>query len=173
MGGRVVPTLYQSKFNFRMIVLLFCLGIVSPLLSVPLENSVQERFFGLFRPDCSRPVFAPFGIYNPCPETTTAPTTAAPTTAAHTTAAPTTAAPTTAAPTTAAPTTEAPTTVPTTTVAVCSSSSVCGDSSSGCSSGTTCYDGSNIINGNCCGQVANFCLIQSATAGLGVPVVCP
>merc|ERR1711915_1045412 len=152
--GRVVPTLYQSKFNSRMIVLLFCLGLVSPLLSVPLENSVQERFFGLFRPDCSRPVFAPFGIYNPCPETTTA-------------------APTTAAPTTAAPTTEAPTTVPTTTAAVCSSSSVCGDSSSGCSSGTTCYDGSNIINGNCCGQVANFCLIQSAMAGLGVPVVCP
>merc|ERR1712168_1500696 len=73
-----------------MIVLLFCLALVSPLLSVPLENVLQERFFGLFRPDCSRPVFAPFGIYNPCPETTAVPT-AAPTTAAPTTAAPTTA----------------------------------------------------------------------------------
>merc|ERR1712168_1013516 len=68
-----------------MIVLLFCLALVSPLLSVPLENVLQERFFGLFRPDCSRPVFAPFGIYNPCPETTAVPT-AAPTTAAPTTA---------------------------------------------------------------------------------------
>merc|ERR1712179_766430 len=74
----------------EMIVLLFCLALVSPLLSVPLQNIPQERFFGLFRPDCSRPVFAPFGIYNPCPETTAVPT-IAPTTAAPTTAAPTTA----------------------------------------------------------------------------------
>ena len=131
-----------------MIVLLFCLVLASPLHSVPIENSVQERFFGLFKPDCSRPVFAPFGIYNPCPETTTPPTTAP-------------------------PTTTIPTTVPSTTAASCSSSSMCSDGSSGCTSGTTCYDGSNVLNGNCCGQVSNFCLIQSASAGLGVSVVCP
>merc|ERR1712168_853087 len=88
--GHISYSVSVRVIKSGMIVLLFCLALVSPLLSVPLENILQERFFGLFRPDCSRPVFAPFGVYNPCPETTAVPT-AAPTTAAPTTAAPTTA----------------------------------------------------------------------------------
>merc|ERR1712087_953543 len=126
-------------------IFFFCL--LAPLLSSPLVE--DDRIFGwLFKPDCSRPVFAPFGLYNPCPDTTTA------------------------GPSTAAPTTTATTTT-TTTPETCSSSSTCGDGSPGCVSGTSCYDGSNIINGNCCGQTANYCLIQAATAGPGVAVTCP
>merc|ERR1719450_1119485 len=53
----------------------FLLTLVSPLLSVPVERSPEQRIFSLFRPDCSRPVFAPLGLYNPCPDTTTTTTT--------------------------------------------------------------------------------------------------
>ena len=49
---------------------IFLLSLVSPLLSGPVqENTVQQRIFSWFQPDCSRPVFAPFGLYNPCPDT--------------------------------------------------------------------------------------------------------
>ena len=125
---------------------IFLLCLLAPLLSSPVAE--EDRILGwLFKPDCSRPVFAPFGLYNPCPVTTTA------------------------APTTTS--TSATTTTTSTSAASCSSASSCGDGSSGCVSGTVCYDGSNMINGNCCGQAANFCLIQSATAGAGVVVTCP
>ena len=47
---------------------LFCLH--APLLSSSVTVG-NERIFSLFAPDCSRPVFAPFGLYNPCPDTAT------------------------------------------------------------------------------------------------------
>merc|ERR1711953_1406069 len=150
MGSVVIISQEEKMKHF---IFLACL--LAPVFSGPLLE--DDRIFGwLFKPDCSRPVFAPFGLYNPCPDTTTTTTT---------TAAPTTTTTTTTTSTTA--------TTTTTTPATCSSSSVCGDGSSGCVSGTTCYDGTNIINGNCCGQAANYCLIQSAMAGAGVAVACP
>ena len=54
----------------------------------------------------------------------------------------------------------------------CSSTSTCSDGSSGCSSGLICYDGRNLLNINCCGQAANFCLTQAANNPT-VTVTCP
>ena len=63
------------------------------------------------------------------------------------------------------------TTSPTTTSS-CSSTSTCSDGSSGCSSGLICYDGRTLLNINCCGQAANFCLTQAANNPT-VTVTCP
>merc|ERR1712110_806041 len=65
------------------------------------------------------------------------------------------------------------TTTTTTTTATCSSSSTCASGGgSGCESGITCYDGSNILNANCCGQAANYCPPQPAVSP-GTVITCP
>merc|ERR1712183_1113394 len=50
----------------------------------------------------------------------------------------------------------------TTTTTACNFSSTCVGGSAGCSSGLTCYDGTNLLNTNCCGRPANYCLTQAA-----------
>merc|ERR1712203_685010 len=144
MGSELLSFLWKMKH----FIFLFSLLVATSLSSPVAEDDMILGW--LFKPDCSKPVFAPFGLYNPCPDTST--TTTAPTTTT---------------------TTATTTTTTTTTTATCSASSSCSDGSSGCQSGTVCYDGNNVLNGNCCGQAANFCLISSATAGAGVAVTCP
>merc|ERR1711953_572170 len=98
MGSVVIISQEEKMKNF---IFLACL--LAPCLSGPLLE--DDRIFGwLFKPDCSRPVFAPFGLYNPCPDTTTTTTTTgAPTTTTTTTT--TTSTTTTTTTTTTTPTT--------------------------------------------------------------------
>merc|ERR1712203_936535 len=72
MGSELLSFLWKMKHFIFLFSLLVATSLSSPLAE-------DDRILGwLFKPDCSRPVFAPFGLYNPCPDTST--TTTAPTT---------------------------------------------------------------------------------------------